>query len=49
MSTKRKQYNAQFRFELAVEAAKGLQTTNQVVRVYGRGNAYSGHAHPVPH
>jgi transposase-like protein len=30
MSTKRKQHSAQFKFEIAVEAVKGLQTINQV-------------------
>ncbi len=30
MSTKRKQHSAQFKFEIALEAAKGLQTINQV-------------------
>jgi len=30
MSTKRQQHSAQFKFEIALEAAKGLQTINQV-------------------
>ena len=30
MSTKRKQHSAQFKFEIALEAVKGLQTINQV-------------------
>jgi len=30
MTTKRKRHSAQFKFEVALEAAKGLQTANQI-------------------
>jgi len=30
MTTKRKRHSAQFKFEVALEAAKGLQTTSQI-------------------
>ena len=30
MTKKRKQYNAQFKFKVALEAAKGLKTINQL-------------------
>jgi transposase-like protein len=30
MTTKRKRHNAQFKFEVALEAAKGLQTASQI-------------------
>ena len=35
MSVQRKQYNAQFKFELALEAAKGLKTINQLASEHG--------------
>lgn len=34
MTTKRKQYNGQFKFKVALEAAKGVRTINELASVY---------------
>lgn len=35
MTQKRKQYSKQFKFKVALEAAKGVKTTNQIASEYG--------------
>ena len=40
MSTQRKQYSAEFKARVALEALKGLQTVNERARTYG--------VHPTP-
>jgi transposase-like protein len=35
MTQKRRQYNGQFKFKVALEAVKGVKTTNQIASEYG--------------
>lgn len=35
MTQKRRQYNGQFKFKVALEAVKGAKTTNQIASEYG--------------